>query len=192
MKRSLLIFLAFSLGLNVGLVWYFTADRLGSRERHSPPPPVRITAPDEQAATPTDAEAAIEAHLDVLSRDLGLDGGQVAALRALLTKRMPQMAHLLRRTTEANRRISDAYGTTALDSTLFRDLVAAASAARTRADSLSSVILLEEARILTPQQRERFAHVAPVMYSTARRDPPPTEPGPPPPRPEGTPPPKQR
>lgn len=181
MKRTLLIILAFSLGLNAGLGWYLGTARKHAPGRQGPPPRENANAGrTDSSPTPGDTESVINAHLATLHRDLGLDDAQVSALRALLGAKMPEMAVLLHRTTEANRRISDAYAVADLDTVRFRELVAAASAARTRADSLSSVILLAEADILTPQQRTKFAHTAPVAYSMVRRDPQPRADGPPP------------
>lgn len=165
MKRLPLLLVAFSFGLNAGLVYYFVSERRARDEKPAPSP-----APRERPAEPRDAETAIREHLDLMTRDLELSPSQVTALHDLLSTQMPQMTILLRRTTEANRRISEAYGEPAFDEVRFREMVRLASESRTRADSLSAVMLLAEAEILTPAQREKFAHTAPSVYSNARRD----------------------
>ncbi len=170
MRRMPLILMAFSVGLNAGLVYFFLNGRTAQEETPPPPPP------RELAGETRDAEEALREHLDLMTRDLDLDPAQVTALHDLLKTRLPEMAVLLRRTTEANRRITDAYGEPVLDEAKFREMVRLASASRARADSLSAVMLLAEADILTPAQRTRFAHTAPTIYSHARRDQPPREP----------------
>ncbi len=174
MRRGLFLLLALSLGLNGGLLYVRFAHRPPSDDRAMPLAP--------RPTLPRDAEVAVRDHLAGLVRDLDLTAAQEESIRAILVAHMPRMTELLRRTSEANRLIGEAFAAPEFDVEPFRQLVREASAARARADSLSAVMLLGEARILTPQQRARFARTAPTVYSTTHPESPPREGEPPSPR----------
>ena len=77
------------------------------------------------------------------------------------------------------RRLSEVFGASDFDPVRFSRLTAEASGARSRLDSLSAVMLVAEASVLTPDQRRKFAEVANSIYSRPQGD---RREGPPPPR----------
>jgi Spy/CpxP family protein refolding chaperone len=177
MKRALWILLALSLGLNAGLLYVRLADRPGMAPGshpgesgpHGPPP-------GEHGAPQPDTEALIRNHLASMSRHLDLSVEQQQSIEEILRDHLPEMAELRRRAEEANRRVSAAFAERQLNSGRFTTLVREASQARARIDSLSAVMLLGEAGVLSPAQRARFAEVAPTVYANPRRSPPPRRP----------------
>jgi hypothetical protein len=80
---------------------------------------------------------------------------------------------------QTNRRLTEAFGAPDFDSESFQRLTFEASAARSQLDSLSAVMLVSEAAVLTHEQRRKYARVAPSIHSNPQR-PGPKEGGPPP------------
>jgi Spy/CpxP family protein refolding chaperone len=166
MSKTFLIILALSLGLNVGLLYVNLAGdsgRVGQPDRppHGDPMP------------PRDPEVLISDHLDGMTDHLGLTEEQRQSMREILRERMPQLLQLRQDLEEISGRISITYGARELDEDRFAQLVREASAARARIDSLSSVMLLAEATLLTAEQRAEYSTVAPTVHADPRRTPPP-------------------
>jgi len=174
----LLLLLALSIGLNAGLLIRRGAESgsEGAREAAAPP--------RGQPGPPPPVDAVIREHLAGMSAHLSLDSGQREGIRRLLEKHMPEMMALRRRTAEANHKISEVFAAPEFDAREFERRVEEASRARSSADSLSALMLMEQAGLLSAEQRVKFAEVAPVIYSNPRQAPPPAgrEAAPPPPR----------
>jgi uncharacterized membrane protein len=167
MNRIALLLLAVSLGLNAGLLYV----RLAERPAQGTERPDRLPAP--RRASPPAPEVVVQDHLLAMTRHLTLSQEQQRSIRAVLDEHMPMMMELLRRGDEANRRISEAFAAPEFDTERFKILVQEASQARARADSLSAVMLLGEAAVLTAQQRIKYAEIAPTVHANPPRKPPP-------------------
>lgn len=159
MKRALFLLLALSLGLNGGLLYVRLADRPAGRPARPGPPPRQ----EEQHAP--DPERLIRDHVEGITRHLQLNETQQKAIEAILAESMPELTELLRRSEEANRRVSEAFAAPVFDPAEFFRLTREASLSRARTDSLSAVMLVGESEVLTPEQRQRFAEVAPTIYA---------------------------
>lgn len=178
MKRVLGLLLALSLGLNLGLLYMqYQGPPEGRREGppglRSGPGPRR--GPQGQPRQPGATGRMIDAHVDGLTRHVGLDDQQQVALRQVLEANMPALQSALAGGAEANEAMSRAFGAADFDPEMFRRLVKAAALARNEIDSLSGIMLLGEAAILTPEQRQSYAKVAPTIHTGAGPS------GPPPP-----------
>jgi len=73
----------------------------------------------------------------------------------------------------ASQGITEIYGRVPFDKVEFQRLMREVSYTRSKADSLSAVMLAEEASVLTDEQRRRFAEVAPMRSGGGHRPPPP-------------------
>lgn len=167
------LLLAVSLGLNVGVI-AMTLVHQPTRGHH-PPPPGRG---NQTHGPPPDPGQLVQNHLRGITGHLGLNPAQQREIRAVLEDHAPQLIRLQVDADEAGDRLVQAYAEPTFSPLEFRRLTAEASAARARLDSLSAVMLVAEAATLTPEQRRKFAEVAPLVH----RDPgpPPREGGPPP------------
>lgn len=183
-KRILQLVLIASLGVNVGVIATTLAHRAGG------PPPGRPMGPGNGA--PPDAERVqdparlAEDHVMGMTQHLDLDEAQQQAVRSIMDEHSPRLVELQSEVRAVSRRLSDAFAAPTFDADRFRRLTAEAGAARARLDSLAAVMLVAEAAVLDPEQRRKFAAVAPSMHSNPqgpRRDAgrPPRE-GEPPPR----------
>lgn len=165
-KKIIYLLLAVSLGLNVGVIAMTIANRT-DQPPHDPPP----------GRGPADPDRLVEGHLRGMTQHLGLNDEQQQAIRDILERHTPEMARLRAEADEAGQRLAEAYGAPNFDAERFRQLTTETGAARARMDSLSSVMLVAEASILSPEQRRKFAAVAPELHSNPpqgpRRDGPP-------------------
>lgn len=178
-RRLIHILLAVSVGLNVGVVAMTILHRTTGTRGGPPPGPGGGARPEHGA--PPGAEQLVEGHLQGMTRHLDLDPGQQEAIRAVMERHAPQLMALQREVTLAGQRLSEAYAAPVFDTDRFERLTADTGAARARLDSLSAVMLVQEAAVLTPQQRRAFAAVAPSIHTMPQR--PPGDGGPqPPPR----------
>jgi Spy/CpxP family protein refolding chaperone len=106
----------------------------------------------------------VDSHLQGMTAHLGLDEDQQASVRAVLAEALPRIAEQQHQLKAAERRIRDAYAAPRFDGEEFAGLVAQAAAARAAIDSLTAAMLVDEAAILSSDQRQRFAEVAPTVY----------------------------
>lgn len=165
MKRGLFLLLAVSLGLNAGLLYVRYLDgplRGPGAERPRPP---------RGAGPPPRPETMARDHLADMTRHLDLSDEQQQEIRVILEERMPLMTELLRASREANQQISDAFAAPEFDGEHFGQLAAQVSRSRAQADSLAMVMLLAEAAVLTPEQRIKYAEVAPTVHSKPQHNP---------------------
>jgi Spy/CpxP family protein refolding chaperone len=177
-KRLIYLLLAVSLGLNVGMI-SMTLIHQKSRPHQGP-----LHGPgvgkDRDPGHPWDARQLVENHVQGITRHLGLDPQQQKAIRTILERHAPQLVRFQADVAQTGRRLAEAYAALAFDPEQFRQLTAEASAARSKLDSLSAVMLVTEAAVLTPEQRLKFAEVAPSIHSHPQ---PPPGRGEPPPHP---------
>lgn len=176
-KRIIYLLLAVSLGVNVGVI----ATTLFHRPSGPPPPPGGDRGPGQRP----DAARMVEDHVRGIARHLDLDQEQQQQIRSLMEQYAPQLVRFQSNAEDASQRLTEAYAAPQFDPELFRQLTADAATARSRVDSLSAVMLVAEAAVLTPEQRRNFARVAPSIHTNPQQ--PPREGGPPR---EGKPPPR--
>ena len=167
MKRLLFLLLSLSLGLNAGLLYVRYAD-----QPHQPGP--RPGKPPHQQGhrPPPRPEMMVEQQLEAKTRHLELDSAQQKAIRDILEKHLPAIAELRERTGEANRQMTEVYAADSFDEADFQRLMLISSHTRSQSDSLSAVILMEEASVLNDEQRRLFAEVAPMSQNIGQRPPP--------------------
>ena len=104
-----------------------------------------------------------------MTRHLALDQDQQAAIRQIMEHYAPELAVLQDRARESAGRLADAFARPVFEPEHFKELTEQASSARARVDSLSGVMLVAEAEVLTPSQRRKFAEVAPTIHSNPQR-----------------------
>lgn len=185
-KKFLSLLLAVSLGVNLGVV----AMTLMQNSAKHPQGPHRGPGGDRAPEQRPDPEQIVQRHLQGMTRHLELDAEQQQAIRAILEQHVPEQSRLQFEVAEDSRQMLEAFSADDFDPERFRQLMTAAAVARAELDSVSTVMLLAEAAVLTAEQRQKFAAVAPAIRS-APQGPPPEE-APPPEgrgRPEGGPPP---
>lgn len=158
-KKVVYLLLAVSFGLNLGMVATTVVHRRGPDGPPPGPPEGRGPGPRP------DPQQLVEDHLQRITRHLDLDAGQQREIRAVLERHAAQLAAYQAAVGESGRRLSDVFGAPEFDPVLFERLTADAAGARTRLDSLSAVMLVDEASVLTPKQRRKFAEVASSVYS---------------------------
>lgn len=166
MKKVVYLLLALSIGLNAGLLI------IQQSEPPRPGPGPMGERPSERPR-PMEPGVIIENHLEGMTRHLDLDEEQRQAIRLVLETHMPSLSEARRQSEQANRHISEAFGDPGFDPIKFKVLSRQASMARSRADSLSSLMLIGEAAVLTDEQREKYAEVAPMVHSSPQRNQPP-------------------
>jgi len=181
-KMLIYLLLAVSLGLNVGVVATTLIHRTARGHLGPPPGPLGPVGPvgreGHGPASPPDPRKLVDNHVRGITRHLDLDPEQQQAIRAVLVRHAPQLVRFQVDVAETGRRLSEAYAAPVFDPEQFRQLTAKASAARAKLDSLSAVMLVAEAAVLTAEQRLKFAEVAPSIHSIPQR--PPRKDGPPP------------
>lgn len=179
-KRIIYLLLAVSLGLNVGVITTTLVHR-----KAGPPPGPPPGGGGQHPGQHPDPARLVEDQVRGMTRHLDLTDDQQQAIRTVLERHAEEMIELQIAAADAGRRLVDAYAAPGFDPDAFRQLTAETSAARSRLDSLSAVVLVAEAALLTPEQRVMFSKVAPTIHS--RPQPPPRPGGPPH---EGGPPPR--
>lgn len=165
-KNIIYLLLALSLGLNVGVI-ATTVIHQTQAPADLPPGPGGGPGggPGSGPGQAPDPERLVNDHLRGMTRHLDLDAEQQQAIRAVLERSSPELVAMQAEVAATARRLSDAYAAPDFDPEQFRQLAVAASAARSRLDSLSTVMLIDEAAVLTPEQRKKFAAVAPMVHS---------------------------
>jgi len=166
-RRFLFVLLSLSLGLNAGLLYVRYAEKPHDKpfppgpERgqiHRPPPPPKVMIEDQLAAK---------------TRHMNLSSDQQNAIRLILEKHVPTMVKLRQQARVLNRKMTEVYAGAAFDKTEFQNLMKEAGQARSQADSIAAVILMEEASVLNEEQRRLFAKEAPMASGGEHRPPPP-------------------
>lgn len=194
-NRIIHLLLALSLGLNAGVIATTLVHRVTAPSPGHPPGGGGVG--DRPPAQSADPARMVDSHLRGMTRHLGLDEEQQRAVREVLERYVPELIELQTGAADAGEALASAFGAPEFDRETFLRLTAETSAARSRLDSLSAVLLMAEAELLTPEQRQLFSTVAPMVHSqpqqpAGRRGPPPDggpprDGGPPPPE-EGRPP----
>lgn len=162
-KRIIYLLLAVSLGLNVGVIATTVVHRATMPPPGGPPGPDRGARPD--MGPPPDPDRLVKDHLQGITRHLDLNGEQQNAVRSVLERYSSQMVELQMDVDDVGRRLTEVFAAPVFDPEQFRRLTAEAGVVRSRLDSLSAVMLVAEAAVLTPQQRRKFAVVAPRIHS---------------------------
>ena len=173
-RRLVYLLLAISIGLNVGVI---ATTIVHQTRAPAGPPPGPGGGPGPEGAP--DPQQLVDGHLRGMTRPLDLNPEQQQAIRVVLERHAPKLVEFQAEVAETGRHLSDAYAAPDFDPDRFRQLTAAASAARSRLDSLSTAMLVAEAAVLTPAQRRKFAEVATTVHSQPKG--PPRQVGPPPP-----------
>lgn len=191
-KKIIYTLCAISIGLNLGMIGMTVMNRAARPEL---PPPGPGPGPGPERGTPPDPERLIEDHVRNVTRHLDLDEAQAQAVREIMARHVPALIQLRIEAETANGDLSEAYAASAFDAERFRRLATEASLARAKVDSIAALILVEEAAVLTTEQRKMFAEVAPDIHSRpagARPQGGPRQGGPPPEgrRPKDGPPPR--
>ena len=150
MRRGLYIVLALSLGLNGGLLY----EKLSHRE---------TAPPRERPEMGDDPEKHIEFHLKLLVERVGVSESQRDAIRSVLAGRLPPIVEQLKQFRERRRAMADLYGSPELDSARFQEEMEQVAADQRKLDELVTEAMLAEGRILTPEQRRKYAEVMPWM-----------------------------
>jgi Spy/CpxP family protein refolding chaperone len=175
-KKLIYLFLVVSLGINVGMIATTIIHRMPPAHQGPPPGPGGKGGPEPM--TPPDPGKIAEDHVRGMTQHLDLDAEQQQAVREVLEKHAPQLVKFQIDVEEKGRRLAEAFAAPAFDPVQFQQLTAEASAARSRLDSLSAVMLVAEAAVLTPEQRLKFAEVATSIHLKPQQ--PPGRGGPPP------------
>lgn len=170
-KRIIYTLFAVSIGLNLGMIGMTVMNRTAPP---GPPPP----GPGPGPGGPPDPELIVEDHVVNITRHLELDEDQSRAIREIMEEHVLTLIQLREQAEIANEGLSETFAAPVFDPEGFRQRTAEASRARSRVDSLAALLLIDEAEVLTPEQRRRFAEVASRIHSQPAG-----------PRPQGGPPP---
>lgn len=149
MKRLWFLLLAISLGANAGfaVVW------LSGPRQHAPGPPG--PGPGPRPAPPA-IERVLDNHLDRMSEGLLLTGDQRARLADGYKVLFPRILDQNRAVAQLRRKVHESYGADSVDAPGFRELVARLSHEQAKLDSLVAEAMLQEAAVMTTEQRRRY------------------------------------
>ncbi len=175
MKRRWWIPLLFlSLGLNVGLLVVRFLPR-----RPPPPPPIQERLP------------LLEEHLSRMTEHLGLSDAQRGELRAVYEKVFPDLVACRSRVREARGELETSYQTPSLNLEALRERLERLVSVQAEFDALMTETIVQEAAILSADQRRLYIERMPWKGATSpsRQPPPPGAGHPPPPGGKGPPPP---
>ncbi len=162
LKKIVYLLLAVSLGVNAGMM-VVTLKHRGTPSyppHQMPPGQPPGGGPGGPPGHQIDPRRMIEDHVARITQHLGLDQQQQEAIRAILERDAVRLESLRQAVMEAQLRMKEAFAAPDYDEATFLGLVAEAGAARAALDSLSAVMLISEAAVLTPEQRAMFAEVA--------------------------------
>ena len=151
MRRILFVLLALSLGLNVGMVY----------QRLQHPPPFGPQRPPLKGEGPEAPTAFLEHHLLRMTEELQLDEAQQRALNSLLEEQIPPVLAQQERLRVARRSLGDLYISEELEPDAFRTQVRRLSEAQAELDRLVGEVMVEEASLLSHEQRRRYLVVMP-------------------------------
>ncbi len=166
-KRLIVLLLALSVGLNVGVI--ATTLIHGWGDSQDQPPLPGDGHPDQ--GPPPSPEQFVEIHLQGITRHLGLDVTQQQAIREVLEPHAPLLLELQSDVARTGRELAASFAAPEFDPQGFRQLAVAVGTARARMDSLSAVMLVAEGAVLTPEQRLRFSTVEPMISGRPQRGP---------------------
>ena len=146
MRVTLFVLLALSLGLNAGMLY--------QRLQHPPPfgpqrPPPKGKGPE----VPTDF---LDHHLLRMTEDLQLDEAQQRALTDLLEEQIPPILAQQEHLRVARRSLGGLYISEELEPNAFRAQVRRLSEAQAELDRLVGEVMIEEASLLSYEQRRRY------------------------------------
>lgn len=181
-KRILYLLFALSIGLNVGVIGTTLTHKMS--EPRKGPPRRNIEGTKGRPGQKPDPANLVEEHLFGMTQHLGLSEEQQDSIRKILEQHAPRLSELQNAMAESGPRLAEAYSGSGFDAEAFRELAAEISANRSQLDSLSTVVLVAEAAVLTPEQRLKFSYVVATIHTGpqpgGRKGGPPREGGPPP------------
>ncbi|MFH1279474.1 MAG: periplasmic heavy metal sensor [Candidatus Eisenbacteria bacterium] len=148
----LVIVLALSIGLNIGLTIKTRSGVERAEGRFDPPPFLRGPR-GEKGGRPGEFA---RHHIERLADRLGLDEEEREAMRAVASEMMPLILEQRTRVHEGRTAIHDAYGVAGVDPAHVRALVGELSRAQAKLDSLVAETMLREMETLSPEQREKY------------------------------------
>lgn len=176
-KKTIYLLLALSIGINLGVMG-MTLLNGGAEQPLGPRPDGPRGEADRGPGVRPNPEQLVQRHLQGMTQHLELDAEQQQAVRLIMERYMPEQAERQLRVDQTSNQLSRAYAAPVFDAAQFRRLTEAASRAHLELDSLSTVMLVAEAEVLTPDQRRKFAAAAPTLR--ARRQGQRPDQGPPP------------
>ncbi len=169
-QKIIYLLLAVSVGINLGVVGMTL---IGSPAQQTQGPPPGPDGGGDQGPGPRpNPEQMVQRHLEGMTRHLDLDAEQQQAVRLIMEQHMPEQAERQFLVEKTGRELAQVFAAPDFDAPEFRRLTAAASRARAELDSLSTVMLVAEAEVLTPEQRQKFAAVAPSLRAQSPNRPP--------------------
>lgn len=160
-RRSLWLLLALSIGLNLGLLYGRLVDQPMKR------PPKNDGGP--RGGMPV--EKMIAEQVRMKTDHLQLDREQAAAVRAILEKRLPEVSRLREEAHIAQRDLARVFASEPFAPAAFVQQAAWAREVRSRADSVSALILLEEAGVMNAEQRRVFGQEGPLKEGPLKAGP---------------------
>jgi Spy/CpxP family protein refolding chaperone len=163
-KKILYLALAVSLGLNAGLVVVTLYNSRALETSRGIPGHPSGHPTGHPPGRPPDPSRLVDDHVRGVTQHLGLSTEQQQEIRMVLEQHAPQLVELQRQVAELRVQLSEAFAAPQFDIKRFQKLTRASSAARSAMDSLSAMMLVGEAAVLTPEQRIKFAEVAPTVH----------------------------
>lgn len=165
MKRGWFLVLILSLGLNVGLITAQFLDERAGEFSANGGPPERYRG-GKRTANP---DTVIARRLDIMTEALGLNREQRQRTEEIFHWIIPQTMVKREEVTAVRRTLLTHYGDPELDPDRIRALVSKLSAAQAQLDSLVAEALLEEATVLSPDQRAKYIELTPIARELGRR-----------------------
>ncbi len=148
MKNRWMVPLLFlSLGLNLGLLF------------------MRFSPPDRPPLPPPELDHLLSGHLSRMTTDLELSDGQRDKLKVIYDKLFPDILESETRVRDLRKNIASTYEAPQIDTTELKKLLERLNAAHGRIDSLIAETILQEASILTSEQRKRYLKLMPWKRS---------------------------
>ncbi len=161
MKKAWFILLALSLGLNAGVLFMHFAS---PESRHLVPPFLthgndrfqeRVHDHGDHGDHPV-FDRIMEHRMGRLADRLGLDGPQREHLSVTIETMIPRVLQQRENVATARESLREMYLAADMDPAAVRSAVKALNEAHATLDSLVAESILQEAEILSPEQRERF------------------------------------
>ncbi len=143
MKQAWIIAAVLSIGLNAGLL-------IRGCDRGGQPP-----------GRPPELRQILDAHLERMADGLGLSEAQQQDLRAAHETLFPEILDQSRRLREMRHDLAQNYRGETVDPVAFRRIASEISKEQARLDSLIVDVMLYEAAVLTPEQRQQYERIMP-------------------------------